>query len=130
MTSRQSTEEVLDRIGLHFFANRDKVGGRKRRFGMEAILEPEEAHFGCRLPFRVSCYVRCQSCGGTGEGWTLCLDCNGLGIVKGVRELTLEISPGTRDGERFKVGLGNLGLGHLFLDVRITVSNCGGKKGY
>jgi molecular chaperone DnaJ len=96
LTVRPSIEELLDHIGQNFFGYREKSGGRRHRLGMEAILDVEEALFGCRVPLRVPCYVRCPRCGGTGEWWGLCPACYGRGIVESTRELVLEIPPGAR----------------------------------
>jgi molecular chaperone DnaJ len=122
LTVRPSTEELLDLIGQNFFGYREKSGGRRRRLGMEAILDGEEARFGCRIPLRVPCYLRCHSCGGTGEWWGVCPNCYGRGIVESARELILEIPPGARDGETFEVDLANVGISNLLLEVRIIVA--------
>jgi curved DNA-binding protein CbpA len=50
---RPSLEGLLCRSKPHFFARRPKSGGMYRRLRLDAILEPEEAHFGCRLPLDV-----------------------------------------------------------------------------
>jgi molecular chaperone DnaJ len=122
LTIRPSIEEVLDHIGQNFFGSRKKSGGLQRRLGLEAILDAEEARFGCRVPLNVPCYVRCRRCEGRGEWWGLCPGCYGRGIVESVRELALRIPPGTRDGEKFEVDLGDIGIGNLLLDVRIVVA--------
>jgi molecular chaperone DnaJ len=119
---RPSIDEVLDQIAQNFFGYREKSGGRQRRLGMEAILDADEARFGCRVPFRVPCFVRCRSCDGAGEWWGLCPNCYGRGIVESARELILEIPPGARDGETFEVELGDVGIGNLLLEVRVIVA--------
>jgi molecular chaperone DnaJ len=121
LTVRPSIEELLDHIGQNFFGYREKSRGRLRRLRMEVILDGEEARFGCRVPLRLPCYVRCQRCHGTGEWWGLCPGCYGRGIVESVRELILEIPTGARDGETFEVDLGNLGIDNLLLEARIIV---------
>jgi molecular chaperone DnaJ len=121
LTVRPSLDEMLDHIRQNFFGHRPKSGGPYRRLGMEAILEPDEARFGCRLPFDVPCYVTCERCAGTGEWWGVCRDCYGRGIVEGVKLMVLEIPPGTRDGERYEIELGDIGIGNLLLEVRILV---------
>jgi DnaJ-class molecular chaperone len=122
MTLRPSVEELLDHIGCNFLGYREKSGGRFRRLGLEAILDEEEARFGCSVPFELPSYVRCSRCDGTGEWWGLCPGCYGRGVIEGTRELMLEIPPGTRDGERFEVRLSDLGIGNLLLDVRVVVT--------
>lgn len=122
LTVRPSIEELLDHIGRNFFGYREKSGGRLRRLGVEAILDAEEARFGCRVPFRAPCLVRCSRCGGSGEWWGLCPRCYGRGIIESTREVVLEIPPGAQDGERLEFGLGNVGIDNLVLDVRIIVA--------
>jgi hypothetical protein len=89
---------------------------------VEAILDAEEARFGCRVPLGVPCYVRCGRCGGTGDWWGLCPVCYGRGIVESTRELVLEIPPGVRDGETFEVDLSDVRIRNLLLEVRIVVA--------
>jgi molecular chaperone DnaJ len=114
LTVRPSLEEVLGHIGENFFGYREKSGGRQRRLE-EAILDDEEARFGCQVPLRVPCYVRCRRCGGTGQWWGPCPGCYGRGIVESTREPVLEIPPGARDGETFEVDLGDAGIGNLLI---------------
>ena len=123
LTLRPSLEELLDHISQNFFGHRKKSGGPFRRLGMEAILEPEEARFGCRLPLRVPCYTECRQCIGTGQNllWDLCPNCHGLGLVETMGQATIEIPPDTRDGDRYEVDLSSAGIENLVLDVRIVV---------
>jgi DnaJ-class molecular chaperone len=122
LTLRPSIEQLLEHIGQNFVGYHEKSGGPRRRLGVEAILDAEEARFGCRVPFSVPCFVRCPSCGGTGEWWGLCPNCHGRGMVESARELILEIPPGARDGETFEVDLGDFRIGNLLLEVRIIVA--------
>jgi DnaJ-class molecular chaperone len=124
LTVRPSIEEVLDHIEQNSFGYRQKSGGRQRRLGVEAILDAEEARFGCRVVFDVPCFVRCRSCGGTSEWWGLCPNCYGRGIVESARELMLQIPPGARGGETFEVDLGDAGIANLLLEVRVIVEIC------
>jgi molecular chaperone DnaJ len=121
LTFRPSVEELLDHIRQNFFGYRPKSGGPYRRLGMEAILEQEEARFGCRLPFNVPGYVDCEQCGGSGEWRGICPDCYGRGVAEGTRRIVLEIPPGVRDGERFEIDLSYVGISNLLLEVRVVV---------
>ena len=98
-----------------------KSGGPYRRLGVEAILEADEARFGCRLPFNLPAFVTCPSCDGEGEWLGICPVCYGQGFVESWRQIVLEIPPGSRDGSRYEVDLGNLGISNLLLDVRVVV---------
>lgn len=99
LTVRPSIEELLDHNSRNFFGYRENRRGRQHRLGVQAVLDADEARFGCRVPLRVPCHVRCK-CGGSGEWWSLCPACYGWGIVESARELVLEIPPGTRDADQ------------------------------
>lgn len=51
----------------------------------------------------------------------ICPICYGQGLVESRRQIVPEIPPGSRDGERYEVALGDIGIGNLSLDVRIIV---------
>jgi molecular chaperone DnaJ len=123
LTLRPTVEELMDHIFQNFFGYRRKSGGPYRRLGMEAILEPEEARFGCRLPLRIPCYAECAQCQGTGQssGWNMCPSCHGVGMVQILRDVTIEIPPGTRDGAHYEVDLSSMGISNLILEVRVAV---------
>jgi molecular chaperone DnaJ len=122
LTIRPSVEEVLDQVAQNFFGYREKSGGRQRRLGLEAILDAEEARFGCRVPFRVPCLVTCPQCDGTSDRWRLCATCYGRGVVESTREVVLDIPTGASDGERFEVDLSEAGITNLLLEVRVIVA--------
>jgi len=122
LTIRPSIEEVLDQISQNFFGNRQKSGGQLRRLGVEAILDADEARFGCRVPFILPSYISCQTCDGTGEWWGLCPGCYGRGVVESEREVVLAIPPGARDGAVLEVDLRQAGIGNLLLEVRVIVT--------
>jgi molecular chaperone DnaJ len=123
LTQRPTLEEIMDHISQNFFGFRSKSGGQYRRLGMEAILEAEEARFGCRLPLSIPCYAACGECNCTGEMWGrgVCSTCHGRGHIRIVGQVTIVIPPGTRDGERYEVDLSAAGISSLVLDVRIVV---------
>jgi molecular chaperone DnaJ len=121
LTLRPSIDELLDQIGLNFFGYPRKSGGPYRRLGVEAILDADEARFGCRVPFNVPAFVTCPSCDGVSEWLGICPVCYGQGVVESRRQVVLEIPAGSRDGARYEVDLEKLGIGNLLLDVRIVV---------
>jgi DnaJ-class molecular chaperone len=102
LTVEPSSKEVLDHVRPNFFGYQRKSGGPYRRIGIEAILEPDEARFGCRVPLKIPCHVRRRRCRGTGEWWGLCSACHGRGMTEGAKQLVLEISPGFIDGNAMK----------------------------
>ena len=122
LTFRPSIEELLEQIDQNFFGYRRKSGGPLRRLGVEAILDAEEARFGCRVPFSVPCPITCPRCGGTGEWWVLCPDCYGRGVLESTREVVLDIPPGARDGDVFQVELAGVGISNLLLEIRLVVA--------
>jgi DnaJ-class molecular chaperone len=118
-----SIDEVLDHIRQNFFGYQPKGSFPRRRLGVEAVLDTDEARFGCRIPFRVNCYVRCWRCAGSGEPrWGLCPDCYGQGGAESSRDLILEIPSDSRHGQRYEVALGDAGIDNVLLDLRINVS--------
>jgi molecular chaperone DnaJ len=117
------TEPLFGQI-LHSFAGyRPKIGRPGRRLGIEAILEPEEARFGCQLPIRLPFYAECRACNSLGHawGWYACPNCGGRGIVETIGHVTIQIPAGVRDGNRYEFYLGGTALGNLVLDVKIVV---------
>jgi DnaJ-class molecular chaperone len=121
VTVRPSAEELCDHIGRNFLGYHEKSGARFRRLGVEAILDADEARFGCRVPFNVPAFVTCPGCDGVSEWLGICPVCYGQGVVESSRQVVLEIPPGCRDGARYEVDLEKLGIGNLLLDVRIVV---------
>jgi hypothetical protein len=121
LTLRPSIDELLEHIGLNFFGYPSKSGGPYRRLGVEAILDADEARFGCRVPFNVPAFVTCPRCDGVSEWLGICPVCYGQGVVESSRQIVLEIPPGSQDGARYEVDLEKLGIGNLLLDVRIVV---------
>jgi molecular chaperone DnaJ len=122
-TRRPTIEELLDRISQNFVGYRRKTEGPYRRLGMEAVLEPEEARFGCRLPLWVPGYAECPECRGSGEawGWHRCSSCYGRGIVATVCSAIIEIPSGACDGDRYEIDLSSSGISPLLFEVRIVV---------
>jgi len=122
LTLRPSIDVLLNQIGLNFFGYPRKSGGPYRRLGVEAILDVDEARFGCRVPFNVPAFVTCPSCDGVSGWMVICPVCYGQGMVESSGRIVLEIPPGSRDGARYEVDLEKLGIGNLLLDVRIVVA--------
>ena len=120
-TLRRSLDELLDHIGLNLFGSLRKSGVPHRRLGAEAILEADEARFGCHVPFSLPSFVTCPGCDGMSQWLGICPVCSGQGVVESRRWIILEIPPGSQDGARYEVDLANVGIGNLLLDVRIVV---------
>src|SRR5438270_6901361 len=69
--------------------------------------------------------VACPRCGGTGKTQPACPACHGEGVVERTEPLEVRIKPGTRDGQRIRIGgKGNAGTnggsaGDLFIIIRV-----------
>jgi molecular chaperone DnaJ len=67
----------------------------------------------------------CPRCGGTGKNRTVCNVCHGNGVVQRTEPLEVRIKPGTRDGQRIRLGgRGNAGTmgapaGDLYIIIRM-----------
>lgn len=68
--------------------------------------------------------VPCPTCGGTGKARTACPVCHGEGVMTRSEPLEFKIKPGTRDGQRIRLGgRGNAGVaggpaGDLYIIVK------------
>ncbi len=93
-----------------------------RRFHLNVVLDPEEARFGCRVPFEVPVRTACPRCRGSGEdGLWDCVECGGSGaLVTGV-PLALHIEPGIVGLERHEISLGKMGRQEIVLAVTVSV---------
>jgi len=74
---------------------------------------------------RMKFNVTCPDCGGTGKAQDRCSACMGAGVVTRTEPLEVRIKPGTRDGQRIRLGgKGNAGTnggppGDLYVIIRI-----------
>lgn len=89
-----SLEELRDHIAQNFLGYRRKSDGPFRRFGFDAMLQPEDARFGCHLP---------------------------VSLFKSNSQVLFEIPRDTRDGEVFELDLSKIGIHNLMLHVRVVV---------
>jgi DnaJ-class molecular chaperone len=122
LTMSPSTEELIDHIAQNFFGYRRKSGGPYCSMDIDALLNSEDARFGCHVPFRIRFYMTCQECGGTCLSWGLCSQCHGSGVIGDEKQAMLEVMPGARDGERHKLDLSGVGIGNLLLQVKIILN--------
>jgi len=69
--------------------------------------------------------IQCPRCGGSGHVQNSCATCDGSGVVTRTEPLEFRVKPGTRDGQRIRLGgKGNAGLngganGDLFLIIKV-----------
>src|SRR5260370_28797009 len=64
LTVRPSLDELFDQIVQNYSGFRRKSGGPYRRMDIDALLEFEDARFGCDVPVRIPFYITCQDCPG------------------------------------------------------------------
>jgi DnaJ-class molecular chaperone len=117
-----SIGEFLDHVAQNFFGFHRKSHGPYRRLGVEIVLSPGEARFGCRVPLEVPNFEPCPRCGGLGSEWGLCSLCHGYGLVEGTARVVMDIPPGVRSGEHYAMSLASVGIGNLLLDVIILTA--------
>ena len=108
LTLRPSIDELLDPIELNFFGYPRKSGGPSHRLGVEAVLEADEARFGCRVPFDLPAFVTCPSCGAVAEWLGICPVCYGQGIVDRGGKSSLRYRPALATGRGMKLTSGTL----------------------
>jgi len=74
---------------------------------------------------RMKFNIQCPRCGGSGHVQNSCATCDGAGVVTRTEPLEFRVKPGTRDGQRIRLGgKGNAGLnggsnGDLFLIIKV-----------
>jgi molecular chaperone DnaJ len=74
---------------------------------------------------RMKFNIQCPRCGGAGKIQNACPTCHGDGTVTKTEPIEFRIKPGTRDGQRIRLGgKGNAGVsggapGDLFLNIRV-----------
>jgi molecular chaperone DnaJ len=115
-------DEFLDHVAQNFFGFHRKSAGPTRRLGLEIVLSPEEARFGCRLPIDLPVYLDCSRCDGSDTGWGVCPTCHGYGKVEASETLWVDILPGARKGTQYEVTLREAGIKNLILDITLIVS--------
>jgi DnaJ-class molecular chaperone len=122
LTVRPSIEELLDQIVQNYSGFRRKSGGPCRSMDVDALLEVEDARFGCSLSMRIPFYITCQNCSGRCISWGLCSACRGSGTFERSSQVILRIPPSARDGDRYGLNLDGAGVANLQLRIRIIVN--------
>jgi len=90
---------------------------------VEVRLSPYEALHGVLVPLGIPGFVRCAVCGGAGRDWyTLCLSCQGHGMVETAHTVHVRIPPRVREGTMVEVPLHHLGIHNVFVRVHIRIT--------
>jgi molecular chaperone DnaJ len=121
LTLRPSIHELLDHPGRNFFGYPHKRDRTYRRVNIEAILEEDEARFGCEETFEVPTSVICPSCQGVAQWSRICPLCYGEGRVARRRQMVLNIPPGIRDGACFEFVIEDLEKTDFVMHLKIVV---------
>ena len=90
---------------------------------VEVRLSPYEARQGVMVPLGIPVLVRCAVCDGSGRDWyTLCLPCQGQGMVETEQTVHVRIPPGVREGTMVEVPIHQLGMHNVFVRVHIRIT--------
>jgi hypothetical protein len=123
-TSHPSVEEdFLDWTRRYFTDSHVPKSERQRYADVEVVLSPVEAEVGGVLPLHVPAFAVCPACGGRGRDWfSICLECNGGGVVESRRTVWLYLPRRVRDGAVWEVSVPE---GGVRLRVRVRVDPYG-----
>jgi molecular chaperone DnaJ len=120
--SRQSRSDLDDWLDLrtpfeHLFGEFPGPQGfaMPDTLRMEAILEPEEARFGCEVTLNLPRYETCPRCSGFDS--RRCAGCGGSGFVEHLSRVRITIPPGVRDGEWLRFAVGG-----VTVEIRISLA--------
>src|ERR1700674_843002 len=94
LSMKPSLEELRDHISQNFFGFRRKSNGPYRRLGLDAMLQREDARFGCHPP---------------------------VSLFPSPSQVLFEIPRDTHDGEIFEMDLSKIGIHNLTLQLRVVV---------
>ena len=117
-----SLDEFLDHVAQNFFGFHRKSRGPLRRLGVEVVLNPDEARYGCRLPLELPIFEECTRCRGFDLGWGLCPACHGYGLVQGRGRVVLNIPAGIHGSQNYELSLESIGIANLRLDLHIRAA--------
>jgi molecular chaperone DnaJ len=117
--SAESLQPLFDHFAERFFGFHTRRSGPHLVLRLRALLEPEEASFGCRVPLELRHYEECTQC--SGLWWAECPLCGGAGAVERTTELIVDIPGGVQDGDRLEFELGSGDAGQYSVQVRISI---------
>jgi len=68
-------------------------------------------------------FVHCAGCDGSGREWlSLCLTCQGQGMIETEQTISVQLPPGVRDGTIIEVPLRRMGIHNFYLRLHIRVT--------
>jgi DnaJ-class molecular chaperone len=122
-TIRPSFDALYDHVRQNFTGRETTKAVQLTRLTVEVRLSPYEALQGVMVPLSIPVFVRCAVCGGSGRDWyTLCLSCQGQGLVETEHTVHVRIPPHVREGTMVEVPLHQLGIHNVFVRVHIRIT--------
>jgi hypothetical protein len=122
-TIRPSCDALSDHVRQNFTGRETTKAVQRTRPTVAVRLSPYEALQGVMVPLGIPVLVRCAVCGGSGRDWyTLCLSCQGQGLVETEHTVHVRIPPHVREGTMVEVPLHQLGMHNVFVRVHIRIT--------
>jgi len=122
-TVSPSFDALYDHLLQNFTGRETSKAVQLASLTVEVRLSPYEALQGVMVPLGIPVFVRCAVCGGSGRDWyTLCLSCQGQGMVETEHTVHVRIPPRVREGTMVEVPLHQLGIHNVFVRVHIRIT--------
>jgi molecular chaperone DnaJ/curved DNA-binding protein len=122
-TISPSFDALYDRLLQNFTGRGTSKTVHLESLHVEVLLSPYEVIQGVIVPVGIPGFVRCADCGGSGRDWySLCLACQGQGMVETAHTVHVQIPPRVREGTAVDVPLHGLGIHNFFLRLHIRVT--------
>jgi hypothetical protein len=122
-TISPSVDALSDHLLQNFTERETSKTVQLASLTVEVRLSPYEALQGVMVPLGIPVFVRCAICGGSGRDWyTLCLSCQGQGMVETAHTVHVRIPPRVREGTIVEVPVHQLGIHNVFVRVHIRIT--------
>jgi DnaJ-class molecular chaperone len=122
-TIRPSLDALSEHLRQNFTGREASKAVQPASLTVEVGLSPYEARHGVMVPLGIPVFVRCAVCGGSGRDWyTLCLACQGQGMVETEHTVHVRIPPRVREGTMVEVPVHQLGIHNVFVRVHIRIT--------
>jgi molecular chaperone DnaJ len=122
-TISPSFDALYDRLRRNFTGGETPKTERLESLTAEVRLSPYEALHGVMVPVGIPVFVHCAACDGSGREWlSLCLTCQGQGMIETEQTISVQLPPGVRDGTMIEVPLRRLGIHNFYLRLHMRVT--------
>jgi hypothetical protein len=122
-TIRPSLDRLYEHLLQNFTGREASKAVQPASLTVEVRLSPYEARQGVMVPLGIPVFMRCATCGGSGRDWyTLCLSCQGQGMVETAHTVHVQIPPRVREGTIVEVPVHQLGIHNVFVRVHIRIT--------